>query len=148
MGFDKVVWVLHAEKYFGVSVPVESAEKAVTVEQFALVLWELQTNRPAPLSYDNVLVQLQQLMAHKFNIPIAHIAPTARFMEDLGLDKQEPLRDYILRLLVRSRGAGPALAAILVALLGNLIFVILLLVGRGDLVPMEYHSLVKLFFWK
>ena len=101
------------------------------------------------LSYDNVLAQLQQLIAHKFNIPIARIVPTARFMEDLGLDKQEPLRDYFLRLLVRSRrSTGPALAAILVALLGNLIFVILLLVGRGDLVPMEYHSLVKLFFWK
>ncbi len=63
--------------------------------------------------------------------------------------KDESWGNYLLRLLVRSfRHSGPAFAALLIALLGNFVFAVLLLVGRGDLVPMEFHWLVKLFFWK
>ena len=38
MGLDTVELVLEAEKYFGVSVPDERAEKIETVEQFARLL--------------------------------------------------------------------------------------------------------------
>jgi len=87
MGLDTVELVLFAEEHFGVSVPGERVEKTVTVEQFALLLWELQANVPSALTYNRVLLELQQLVALNFKIPIELVVPTARFVQDLGLDQ-------------------------------------------------------------
>lgn len=87
MGLDTVELVLAAEKHFGVSVPDERAEKTVTVEQFARLLCELRSATAAPLTYEVVLLQLQQMIAMQFKIPIERIVPEARFVADLGLDR-------------------------------------------------------------
>jgi|CXWL01.1.fsa_nt_gi acyl carrier protein len=87
MGLDTIELVMAAEEHFGVSVPEERAEKTVTVEQFAHLLCELRANTAIPLPYDDVLVQLQELVSRKFRIPIAQIVLEARFVEDLGLDQ-------------------------------------------------------------
>ena len=86
MGLDTVELVLEAEKYFGVSVPDERAEKIETVEQFARLLCELRGQTIVPLPYEVVLLQLQQIIASRFMIPIELIVPEARFVKDLGLD--------------------------------------------------------------
>lgn len=87
MGLDTIELVLYTERHFGVSVPDERAERTVTVEQFAHLLCELRAQTPAPLVYAVVLLQLQQLIAKHFKIPLAKITPNARFVEDLGLDQ-------------------------------------------------------------
>ena len=86
MGLDTVELVLEAEKYFGVLVPDERAEKIETVEQFARLLCELRGQTIVPLPYEAVLLQLQQIIASRFMIPIELIVPEARFVKDLGLD--------------------------------------------------------------
>ena len=87
MGLDTVELILEAEKRFGVSVPDEQAEKTITVEQFARLLCELRGRTAAPLPYEAVLPELQQMIAGQFNIPIERIVPEARFVKDLGLDQ-------------------------------------------------------------
>lgn len=87
MGLDAVELVLEAEKHFGVSVPDERAEKTATVEQFAQLLYELRIQTLGPLPYQEVLLQLRQIIAKMFDIPIQQISPDARFVEDLGLDR-------------------------------------------------------------
>ncbi len=87
MGLDTIELVMAAEKHFGVSVPEERAEKTVTVEQFARLLCELRANLAMPLPYEDVLVQLQKLIAKEFRIPIGKIVPEASFVKDLGLDQ-------------------------------------------------------------
>lgn len=87
MGLDTVELVLFAEEHFDVLVPRERAEKTITIEQFALLLWELQANVHSALTYNQVLLELQQLVALKFKIPIELVIPTARFVQDLGLDQ-------------------------------------------------------------
>jgi|CXWL01.1.fsa_nt_gi acyl carrier protein len=86
MGLDTVELVLEAEKLFGISVPDERAEKTDTVEKFARLLCELRGQTAAPLSYDEVLLQLQKMIAKQFKIPIEQILPEASFVRDLGLD--------------------------------------------------------------
>lgn len=87
MGLDTVELVLEAERHFGVTVPDERAEKTVTVEQFARLLCELRTQAGMPLPYEVVLPELQQIIAGIFRIPMERIAPEARFVKDLGLDR-------------------------------------------------------------
>jgi len=87
MGLDTVELVMEAEKHFGVSVSDERAEKTVTVEQFARLLCELRAQTSTPLPYDVVLLQLQQMIAKMFRIPIERIVPEARFVKGLGLDQ-------------------------------------------------------------
>jgi hypothetical protein len=84
MGLDTIELVMAAEEHFGVSVPEERAEKTVTVEQFVHLLYELRANTETPLPYEDVLIQLQNLVSKKFRIPIEHIVPEARFIKDLG----------------------------------------------------------------
>ena len=87
MGLDAVELILEAEKHFGVSVPDERAEKAETVEKFARLLCELRAQTEAPLPYDEVLLQLQQIIAKMFKIPVERIVPSAHFVKDLGLSQ-------------------------------------------------------------
>ena len=87
MGLDTVELVMFAEEHFGVSVPAERAEKTTTVGQFACLLWELQSGSASPLNYEQVLAELQQLVASRFKIRIERIVPSARFVQDLGLDQ-------------------------------------------------------------
>lgn len=87
MGLDTVELILEAEKHFGVSVPDVQAEKTITVEQFARLLYELRGRTAAPLPYEVVLLELQQIIAKQFKIPIERIVPEARFVKDLGLDQ-------------------------------------------------------------
>ncbi len=87
MGLDTVELVMFAEKHFGVSVPDERAKKTITVEQFARLLWELQSGQISARSYEQVLLELRQLVAREFKIPIERVVPSARFVQDLGLDQ-------------------------------------------------------------
>jgi hypothetical protein len=87
MGLDTVELVLEAERHFGVSVPDERAEKTDTVEKFAHLLCELRAQTAAPLPYEEVLLQLQQMIANMFQIPIERIVPEAHIIKDLGLDR-------------------------------------------------------------
>lgn len=70
MGLDTVELVMEAEKHFDVSVPDKLAAKAETVEQFARLLCELRAKTESPIPYDAVLLQLQQMVAKMFGIPI------------------------------------------------------------------------------
>jgi len=87
MELDTVELLLESERHFDVSVPDERAEKTVTVEQFARLPCELRAQTTTPLPYDAVLLQLQQLVARQFKIPVERVVPQARFVKDLGLDK-------------------------------------------------------------
>ncbi len=87
MGLDAIELILEAEKHFGVSVPDERAEKSETVEKFARLLCELRTQTESPLPYDVVLLQLQQMIAKMFRIPIERVVPEAHFVKDLGLNQ-------------------------------------------------------------
>ena len=85
MGLDTIELVLAAEKCFGVSVPDERAEKAITVEQFARLLFELQAQLAHSKSFEEVLLELRQLVSKQFKIPIEEILSEAEFVKDLGL---------------------------------------------------------------
>ena len=87
MGLDGVELILEAEKHFDVSVPDERAEETDTVEKFARLLYELRIQTSAPLAYDEVLLQLREIIAKMFHIPIEHIVPGAHFVKDLGLSQ-------------------------------------------------------------
>lgn len=87
MGLDSVELLWDAEKHFGVSISQEQAEAIVTVEQFAQVLWQLQQHSNSVLSYEQVLSQLQSLIADRFDIPIERITPATRIIADLGLNQ-------------------------------------------------------------
>jgi acyl carrier protein len=87
MGLDTVELVMEAEKHFGIHVPEESAALTVTVGQFARLLCELRAQSSMPLPYEDVLLQLQQMVARMFRIPVERIVPEARFVQDLGLDQ-------------------------------------------------------------
>lgn len=87
MGLDTVELILEAENHFGVSIPDERAEKTETVEQFARLLCDLRAQKETPLPYEIVLLQLQQVIAKMFKIPIERIKPEARFVQDLRLDQ-------------------------------------------------------------
>lgn len=87
MGLDTIELVLEAGKHFGVSVPVEQAEKTITVAQFARLLCELRAETASPLPYEAVLLQLQQMIAKQFKIPIERVVPEAHFVKDLGFDR-------------------------------------------------------------
>lgn len=56
-----------------------------TVEQFASLLWQLQSQSRSPLTREAVIDELQKMIAHRFGVPIEAITPTARFIQDLGL---------------------------------------------------------------
>lgn len=86
MGLDAIELILEAEKRFGVSVPDERTEKTETVEKFAQLLFELRAQTSAPLSYEEVLLQLREIIAKIFRIPIERIVPEAHFIKDLGLN--------------------------------------------------------------
>ena len=45
-------------------------------------------------------------------------------------------------------GAGVGIAAILVVVIAHLINFVLLLMGHGDWVPLQFHWLGKLIFWR
>lgn len=62
---------------------------------------------------------------------------------------KESFGDYLLRVIVRSsRHSGHAGAVLILAVIGHLILLMLLLFGRGDLVPLQFHWLEKLIFWR
>jgi acyl carrier protein len=86
MGLDTVELVLEAEKQFGVAIPDERAAKTITVEQFAQLIFELRAETKSPLPYAAVLSTLRQIVARQFDIPIEHVTPAARFVQDLGLE--------------------------------------------------------------
>lgn len=88
MELDTVELILEAEKHFGVTVPDEGAEKTETVEKFARLFCELRAQTEMPLPYDVVLLQLRQMIAKMFEIPIERIGPGARFVQDLRLDQR------------------------------------------------------------
>ena len=85
MGLDTIELVLSAERHFDVSVPDELAEKTITVEQFARLLYELRAQSDRPLAYEVVLLELRQLVAKQFGIPIERVLADAQFVKDLGL---------------------------------------------------------------
>ncbi len=85
MGLDTIELVLTAEKHFGVSVPDERAEKTITVELFAQLLYELRTQTASPMPFEEVLLELRQLVSKQFKIPIEKVLPEAEFVKDLGL---------------------------------------------------------------
>jgi acyl carrier protein len=87
MGLDTVRLIVEAEEHFGVSVPDALLEKAATVEQFAQLLCDLLATSETPIKYDAVLLQLQQIIAKLFKIPINEIVPEAHFVNDLGLNQ-------------------------------------------------------------
>jgi acyl carrier protein len=87
MGLDAVKLIVEAEEHFGVSVPDAQLEKTATVDQFARLLCDLLAAAETPITYDAVLLQLQQIIAKLFNIPINEIAPEAHFVNDLGLSQ-------------------------------------------------------------
>lgn len=87
MGLDAVELILEAEKHFDVSVPDERLESAGTVGKFAQLLYELRGQTATPLTYEEVLLQLQQIIAKKFQIPIEAVVPEAHFVKDLGLSQ-------------------------------------------------------------
>ncbi len=86
MGLDTIELVLAAEKHFGVSVPDERAEKTITVEQFAQLLFELRAQTTTPMAFENVLLELQHMVSKQFKIPIERVLPNAYFVKDLGLN--------------------------------------------------------------
>jgi hypothetical protein len=64
-------------------------------------------------------------------------------------NENESWKNYLLRLLVSNwNHSGLALGLLAMGIVGHLIMMLLLLFGYGDWVPMKYHWLVKLFFWK
>ena len=85
MGLDTIELVLSAEQHFAVSVPDELAEKTITVEQFARLLYELRVQSGRPLAYEVVLLELRQLVAEQFGIPIERVLADAEFVKDLRL---------------------------------------------------------------
>ncbi len=86
MGLDTVELILEAEKHFGVAIPNARAAQTETVAQLAGLICELPSATGSPLSFDDALLQVQQLTARMFGIPIARVVPEARFVADLRLD--------------------------------------------------------------
>ncbi len=87
MGLDAVKLIVEAEEHFGVSVPDDQLEKTATVGQFARLLCDLLATSEIPITYDAVLLQLQQMIAKMFKIPINDIVPEAHLVNDLGLSQ-------------------------------------------------------------
>jgi acyl carrier protein len=87
MGLDAVRLIVEVEEYFGVSVPDDQLEKTATVGQFARLLCDLLATKGKLITYDDILSQLQQMVAGMFKIPINDIVPEAHFVNDLGLSQ-------------------------------------------------------------
>jgi acyl carrier protein len=87
MGLDAVKLIVEAEEHFGVSVSDAQLEETATVEQFAQLLCDLASTSESPITYEAVLLQLQQIVSKMFNIPIDDIVPGAHFVNDLGLSQ-------------------------------------------------------------
>lgn len=62
----------------------------------------------------------------------------------------EPLLQKFWRFVNTHQGGGlgVAVAAIIVVIIAQLVNILLLLTGYGDLVPAKFHWLEKLFFWR
>jgi acyl carrier protein len=86
VGLDTVELIMEAEKLFGINVPDDLAAKTETVGQFVNLIYELRLISDKPLSYDEILLQLQQMISKNFAIPMERIIPEAFFTKDLGLD--------------------------------------------------------------
>lgn len=87
MGLDAVKLIVEVEEHFGVSVPDAQIEKTATVEEFSRLLCELIDTPEKPIKYDDILLQLQQIVSKMFKIPIDEIVPEAHFVNDLGLNQ-------------------------------------------------------------
>ncbi len=57
--------------------------------------------------------------------------------------------DYLAALLVKSfRNSGYGLSLIVVAIVGSLVFLVMLLLGHDDMVPERFLWLKQLLFWR
>jgi acyl carrier protein len=86
VGLDTVELIMKAEKLFGIKVPDDLAAKTETVGQFVNLIYELRLISDKPLSYDEILLQLRQMIFKNFALPMERIIPEASFTKDLGLD--------------------------------------------------------------
>jgi acyl carrier protein len=86
MGLDSVELVIRVEKEFAIEIPDADAPALTTVGHLHAYVVEALRHQGRIESADSVYDQLRDIICHQLGVKEAEVVPSARFVDDLGVD--------------------------------------------------------------